>query len=1003
MEAAFTIQNIFSPGMIDKAHHRALCSFPARGVRNKLPLLFICIFFLIRPGIKAQGQGPCQISLLFDNFNPAVYLPASNQYYTGANGGYTWECWFRLLQPFGANIRPLISAVDGVTYEDLYLGFGWQGGMFNVPVTSLVFKVDGPGMVAPSGPSCTYAPPLGFSLNTWYHVAGVMNYNTQLAALYVNGVAVDTETITTPPITRLIPTELSYNYANTPLPMYGNMDEIRIWSRPLTAAEVFANYNQCLTGNEPNLLVYYNCNQPGGNWVDDATANNNNGIFAITPNFQVANAPVSGTACSIPSSTVTLTASDTLICPGQNVTLTAIGIPGWSYTWTPNIMSTPFYTAVVNPSSTTTYSALASAGWCNPAFDTITIYVTPNIIAVPADPVICAGETTTLTASGAATYTWSTGANTNSIAVSPTVSTIYTVSGTSTTNCVSQVTIMVSVSPAATVSASSSDPVICSGTNATLQATGATTYTWSTGSTNSMVVVNPLVNTTYSVYGGPCSIAPGVVSVSVNPTPTITAFAISTVICSGQSVTLMASGAANYTWSSGQNTNSITVSPPATITFTVYGSTSTCSSMAVVTASVAPGPTVSASGATVCFGGSATINASGGDTYSWTGPQGFTANTPSASIPSVSGASAGIYTVNVGLNGLCSKTATVEVLGFPYILPVASISATPKACLNSMVELQGSGGVSYLWTGPSNFSSTSQTVSFIAGMANAGIYTLSVKNSSNCAGSGTVLVNVLPLPSALLTAGSNHTCVPLCTSFFLSALPGSSPIESAVYSSTGLFQADSTVSHCFEQAGLYPVSARYTDSNGCSNTSTMIITAYQKPVADFEYLPLEPIEGLEPVHFINASTGQLPLHYNWFFTDNGGGGSQAENTSYLYEKAGAYPVALVATNSWGCSDTLVKIVKVENDFSIYVPNAFTPNGDLKNGIFQPKGIGIGSYQLEIFDRWGELLFTSNEFLKGWDGTYKGRPCKMDTYIWKITLKDPAGKIRNYSGHVTLLN
>jgi gliding motility-associated-like protein len=989
--------------MIFKGSFPVSRSYRTNGARNNLALLFICIFFLVGPRLKAQGAGPCQISLLFDNVNPAVYLPVSNQYYTGVNGGYTWECWFMLTQPFGANVRPLISAIDNVTNEDLYLGFGWQGGLFNVPVNTLVFKVDGPGMVAPTGPGCTYAPPLGFSLNTWYHAAGVMNYNTQLATLYLNGVAVDTETITTPPITRVIPTELSYNYANTPVPLFGYMDEVRIWNRPLTAAEVLTNYNQCLVGNEPNLLVYYNCNQPGGNWVDDATPNNNNGTFAVATNFQIANAPVNGGACSIPSSTVNLTATDTLICPGQNVTITAIGVPGWSYTWTPNIMSTPFYTAVVSPSTTTTYSVLASAGWCIPAFDTITIYVTPNIVAVPADPVICIGQTTTLTASGAATYTWSTGANTNSIAVSPTVSTIYTVSGTSTNNCVSQVTIMVTVIPAATVFASSSDPVICSGTNATLQVTGATTYTWSTGSTNSMVVVNPLVNTTYSVYGGPCSITPGVVSVSVNPTPTIAAFAISTVICSGQSNTLMASGAANYTWSSGQNTNSITVSPPSTITFSVYGSTSTCSSMAVVTASVAPNPLVSASGATVCFGGSATLNASGGDSYLWTGPQGFSANTPSASVPLVSATSAGIYTVSVGLNSLCSKTTTVEVLGFPYILPVASISVTPKICLNSMVELQGSGGVSYLWTGPSNFSSTQQAVSFIASMANAGIFTLSVKNNSNCAGSGTVSINIQPLPMASLTGSNNQTCIPLCTSFSLSALPGSFPLVSVNYSSPGLFNSDSTFRYCFQQAGSHLVSVKYTDVNGCSNTSTLVVTAYPKPVADFEFLPTVPTEGLEPVHFTNASTGQSPMHYNWFFTDNDGGMSQAENTSYLYEKAGIYPVALIVTNSWGCSDTIVKAVKVENDFSFYIPNTFTPTGDGKNEVFQPKGIGIGTYRLEIFDRWGELLFTSNEFVKGWDGAYKGAPCKMDTYIWKVELKDPSGKVRNYSGHVSLLN
>ncbi len=989
--------------------HKSVYTFtvPVMHVLKRARLfLLIMLFLFTRQRLQAQGAGPCQISLLFDNFNPAVYLPSSNMYYSGANGGYTWECWFRLTQSLNAtDFRPLINAVDGVVFEDMYLGFGWNGGFFNEPGTNLVFKVDGPSSTVPSGPNCAYAPPGGFLANVWYHAAGVMNYNTQLATLYVNGVPVDTKTITTPPITRVIPTELSFNWNNTPMPLYGNMDEVRIWTRPLSATEILTNYNQCLAGTEANLFVYYNCNQPGGNWVDDATPNNNNGTFATNANFQVSNAPVTGTACSIQSSTVNLIATDTIICPGQSVTLTAIGIPGWSYTWTPNTWSIPSNTGVVNPSSTTTYSVWGSSGWCLPYLDTITIYVDPAVVAAPLDPVICVGETTTLTATGAATYTWSTGANTSSIIVSPPVTTGYTVTGTSINNCVSQATMMVTVSPPATVTAASSSSTICSGGTATLTASGALSYTWNTGANASAIVVSPLSTTTFSVYGGPCGTGtPALVTVSVTPSPIINAMASSSAVCVGSTNTLIATGAQSYTWSNSATSNSIIVSPPFTISYTVAGTANSCTSQAVVIASVVAGPALAVSGASICIGGSATLTSSGGSSYLWNGPAGYTATTANAVIPVVTAASAGIYTVTATNGGLCSATTTVELIGFPYILPVASISATPRACLNAPVELKGSGGVSYAWTGPNNFFSNQPSTGFIAiSQAMSGIYTLNITNSNNCAGSGTVLINIYPVPSATLVANNNRQCVPLCSSFSLSVAPGNAPFISTSYNIPGLFSSDTAFSYCFQQAGTQAVRVLFTDTNGCANTSTVMITAYPKPEADFEFAPRIPLEGVEPVYFTNTSTGDNLVRYDWFFTDKNGGTSHKPNASYVYENAGAYPVVLVVSNNWGCADTVIKVVKVENDFAIYVPNAFSPNGDGLNDVFQPKGVGITGYRLEVFDRWGEKLFESSDFFAGWDGMYKGKACKQDSYQWKIAVTDASGKNKQLQGHVTLIN
>lgn len=257
------------------------------------------LFLLVT--IRMFAQQTCHGSLAFNtNETIGVMLPNSNQYYTGDNGGYTWECWFRLNEPFDQQaVRPLIVSVDAVVFEDMWLGFGWNGGWFDEPVNRLVFKVDGPNSTAPSAPNCSYEPPGGFVIGTWYHAAGVMDYSNQEARLFLNGQLVDTKPITTPPITRDIPTYLSYCWAGDPKSFRGNMDEVRIWDRPRTDSEIATYYNQCVDESDPNLFVYYHCNQASGSTtVMDATANANNGTFEIQDGWSIDEPVYAGNSCS---------------------------------------------------------------------------------------------------------------------------------------------------------------------------------------------------------------------------------------------------------------------------------------------------------------------------------------------------------------------------------------------------------------------------------------------------------------------------------------------------------------------------------------------------------------------------------------------------------------------------------------------------------------------------------------------------------------------------------
>lgn len=240
----------------------------------------------------------CEGSLIFDQTNNiSVDLPLTNQYYSGLNNGYTWECWFKLNDPFDGIVRPLISSVDQVLFEDMWLGFGWDGGWFNEPPTRLVFKVDGPNSAFPTAPNCSYAPAAGFQIGTWYHAAGVMDYSIQEAKLYLNGQLVDTRPITTAPITRNIPTELSFNWSNINHSFRGNMDEVRIWDVPRSAAEIATYYNQCVSNNEANLVLYYHCNQSSGSTVVDATPNHLDGTFSVLEGWSTEEPDYLGSSC----------------------------------------------------------------------------------------------------------------------------------------------------------------------------------------------------------------------------------------------------------------------------------------------------------------------------------------------------------------------------------------------------------------------------------------------------------------------------------------------------------------------------------------------------------------------------------------------------------------------------------------------------------------------------------------------------------------------------------
>ncbi len=395
-----------------------------------------------------------------------------------------------------------------------------------------------------------------------------------------------------------------------------------------------------------------------------------------------------------PIPTVTAVSNPTVICSGSSATLTGSG--ALTYTWMPGGMNT--FSVVVSPTTTTTYTLTGAngVGCTSTVAVTLSVTPTPTLTTTASPTAICVGATATLTGSGATSYTWSPGGlNTSTIAVSPTVTTTYTLDGAN-GSCITTQTISLIVNGLPTITAVAAPTVICSGATSTLTGSGAVTYTWMPGGmTTATAVVNPTVSTTYTLTGASAAgcVSTVTTALTVNPNPTLTLSASAASICVAGSVTLTATGATNYTWNpGGMSGGTVVVNPTITTTYSVtgdnaFGCTTTATLAVIVNTlsftSATANPTL------VCAGSTATLTGSGATTYTWN-PGGLTGT--SVTVAPVANTN---YTVT-GANGACTSTAVVSVSVNPT--PTLTASASPTViCSGGSSTLTASGALTYTW------------------------------------------------------------------------------------------------------------------------------------------------------------------------------------------------------------------------------------------------------------------------------------------------------------------
>jgi gliding motility-associated-like protein len=366
------------------------------------------------------------------------------------------------------------------------------------------------------------------------------------------------------------------------------------------------------------------------------------------------------------------------------------------------------------------------------------------------------------------------------------------------------------------------------------------------------------------------------------------------------------------------------------------------------------------------------------------------------------------YSIQVGPCIAYAQT-TIQVQAFVS----ADMAKQPEAMycktadpfnLNSLV--QNVGGT---WSGPS----VAGTM-FYPKNANIGnnvlVYqTTSAPVASLCADSKTIQIKIKDLPKVTVKSNVLKGCAPMEVNFSTAEnLAGTS--YWTISDGSGK-QNGSSITYTFTKSGEYDVIYNYNDDDavGCSTQVTLKdkIQVYPMPHAAFSTYPEEITVSDPEILVTNLSTPLSDNRYWWvvegvnFYDD--------VNPRIHFPQAGNYRIKLKATNIFGCFSEASKMVVVKNEFNVFIPNSFTPNFDGINDtfvpVFSPYGLSSETYLMEIFDRWGHLLFTSKDHHKGWDGTYNNKGdeiLKEDSYTYRIRYKDLEGNAYSKMGTVVLL-
>ncbi len=346
--------------------------------------------------------------------------------------------------------------------------------------------------------------------------------------------------------------------------------------------------------------------------------------------------------------------------------------------------------------------------------------------------------------------------------------------------------------------------------------------------------------------------------------------------------------------------------------------------------------------------------------------------------------------------------------------PIANFSV-PSTCMPASsnftsISTSSDGTItSYAWdfNGDNLMDNNQQNPQYIYTQSGNYGVKLEVQTQYGCTNSIIKSAYVNSTPSALFTAQNNTGCPSLCVQFTNNSTIGSGNIVTHqwIFGDNSNPDYSQNPTHCYS-TGNYNVMLKVVSDSGCVSSSTMpsLVNVYPLPVANFNVTP-EEVEITTPmIEVEDRSIGASTVKY----TFNDGTVKNTPNFSYTFNTDVAKTVSIMqlAVNSYGCRDSIIKQIEIKPAYVIYVPNAFTPNSDGTNDGFKAVGVGIAQFKLQVFDRWGALVFETDDINNAWDGSIKGKgdmeSTKQEVYVWKAQVTDVLREKHSMIGHVTLL-
>lgn len=378
----------------------------------------------------------------------------------------------------------------------------------------------------------------------------------------------------------------------------------------------------------------------------------------------------------------------------------------------------------------------------------------------------------------------------------------------------------------------------------------------------------------------------------------------------------------------------------------------------------------------------------------------------------------GTYTVllTVTTNNGCKNSITKSVV--VHALPVAKFSFS-NVCDGSVVQFNDMSNIlatdtlqSWSWNfGDGSLVYNNQNSSHLFPAAGSYAVELLVVSNFGCKDSITKTSIINPNPVVNFAANDTIGCEPLCIFFLNSStiLSGANIKWAWILGDGNSVSNSQSFDHCYTNdsvfaANFYTVTLTVTSDSGCvsSLSENNYITVYPNPNASFTVQPKTAIITDPVISISDLSAGSD--FWSWNFGDGSATSALSGPLPHTYPDTGTYTITLITSTQFNCIDTAYQTIIIEPDFVFYIPNAFTPDGDGINETFSGQGIFIKDYEMTIFDRWGNLIFFSDDISKPWDGKINGGSeiAQVDVYVYVVKITGFNRSKHVYRGIVTLV-